>query len=45
MLGDERTYESCVALRAVTSTAGMTADGVLLPYEFLANGPNVRITK
>ena len=35
VMGDERTYESCVALRAVQSTAGMTADWVDLPYKFL----------
>ena len=35
VMGDERTYESCVALRAVQSTDGMTADWVDLPYKFL----------
>lgn len=40
VMGDERTYESCVALRAVISTDGMTADWVHLPYEFLANVSN-----
>ena len=35
VMGDERTYEKCVALRAVTSTDGMTADWVHLPYVFL----------
>ena len=35
VMGDERTYENCVALRAVQSTDGMTADWVDLPYTFL----------
>ena len=45
VMGDERTYESCVALRAVTSTDGMTAYWVHLPYEFLANVSNDIINK
>ena len=45
VMGDERTYESCVALRAVTSTDGMTADWVHLPYEFLAKISNEIINK
>ena len=45
VMGDERTYERCVALRAVTSTDGMTADWVHLPYEFLANVSNDIINK
>ena len=45
VMGDERTYESCVALRAVASTDGMTADWVHLPYEFLANVSNDIINK
>ena len=36
VMGDERTYENCCALRAVVSTDGMTADWVRLPYDFLA---------
>lgn len=45
VMGDERTYESCVALRAVASTDGMTADWVHLPYEFLAKVSNEIINK
>ncbi|HJE87865.1 glutamine-hydrolyzing GMP synthase, partial [Rikenella microfusus] len=45
VMGDERTYESCVALRAVTSTDGMTADWVHLPYELLAKVSNDIINK
>ena len=40
VMGDERTYENCVALRAVSSTDGMTADWYPLPYEFLAKMSN-----
>ena len=40
VMGDERTYEKCVALRAVQSTDGMTADWVNLPYEFLQKMSN-----
>ena len=45
VMGDERTYENAVALRAVESTDGMTADWVHLPYEFLANVSNEIINK
>ncbi len=45
VMGDERTYEKCVALRAVTSTDGMTADWVNLPYEFLQKTSNDIINK
>ena len=40
VMGDERTYEFTVALRAVTSVDGMTADWAHLPYEFLAEVSN-----
>ena len=40
VMGDERTYEFTVALRAVTSVDGMTADWAHLPYEFLADISN-----
>ena len=40
VMGDERTYENVVALRAVTSTDGMTADWVKLPYDVLAKISN-----
>ncbi len=45
VMGDERTYESVVALRAVSSTDGMTADWVHLPYEFLAEISNQIINR
>lgn len=45
VMGDERTYENCCALRAVVSTDGMTADWVHLPYEFLAKTSNEIINK
>jgi len=45
VMGDERTYEHAVALRAVTSTDGMTADWVHLPYEFLGKMSNEIINK
>ena len=40
VMGDERTYEFTVALRAVTSVDGMTADWAHLPYEFLGEISN-----
>ena len=40
VMGDERTYERAVALRAVTSTDAMTADWAHLPYEFMARVSN-----
>ncbi len=45
VMGDERTYEQAVALRAVESTDGMTADWCHLPYEFLAKTSNDIINK
>jgi GMP synthase (glutamine-hydrolysing) len=45
VMGDERTYENAVALRAVTSTDGMTADWCHLPYEVLARISNSIINK
>lgn len=45
VMGDERTYENVVALRAVQSHDGMTADWVHLPYEFLAKVSNEIINK
>ncbi len=45
VMGDERTYENAVALRAVVSTDGMTADWSHLPYEFLAKVSNEIINK
>ncbi len=45
VMGDERTYERVVALRAVTSVDGMTADWAHLPYEFLANISNEIINR
>jgi len=40
VMGDERTYEFTIALRAVTSVDGMTADWAHLPYDFLADVSN-----
>ena len=45
VMGDERTYEYVLALRAVASTDGMTADWVHLPYEFLSKVSNNIINK
>lgn len=45
VMGDERTYENTVALRAVTSADAMTADWAQLPYEFLAKVSNEIINK
>ena len=45
VMGDERTYENAVALRAVTSVDGMTADWARLPYDFLAEISNEIINK
>ncbi|WP_081212080.1 glutamine-hydrolyzing GMP synthase [Salegentibacter sediminis] len=45
VMGDERTYEKVVALRAVESTDGMTADWVNLPYEFLQKTSNTIINR
>ena len=44
-MGDERTYENVVALRAVNSTDGMTATWTPLPHEFLAEVSNSIIRK
>ncbi|MBK5195737.1 MAG: glutamine-hydrolyzing GMP synthase [Proteiniphilum sp.] len=45
VMGDERTYENTIALRAVTSTDAMTADWAHLPYEFLAKVSNEIINR
>lgn len=45
VMGDERTYENAVVIRAVTSTDAMTADWAHLPYEFLAKVSNDIINK
>ncbi|MDE6417808.1 MAG: glutamine-hydrolyzing GMP synthase [Duncaniella sp.] len=45
VMGDERTYERAVALRAVTSTDAMTADWAHLPYDFMAQVSNDIINK
>jgi GMP synthase (glutamine-hydrolysing) len=45
VMGDERTYENTIVLRAVNSTDGMTADWSHLPHEFLANVSNKIINR
>jgi len=45
VMGDERTYEQAVVLRAVTSSDAMTADWARLPYDFLAKMSNEIINK
>jgi len=45
VMGDERTYENTVVLRAVTSTDGMTADWAHLPYDFLSRVSNAIINR
>ncbi len=45
VMGDERTYERAVALRAVTSTDAMTADWAHLPYDFMARSATTSSTK
>ena len=45
VMGDERTFENAVALRAVTSTDAMTADWARLPYDFMARISNEIINK
>ncbi|MFM6983296.1 MAG: GMP synthase (glutamine-hydrolyzing), partial [Chitinophagaceae bacterium] len=45
VMGDERTYEYVIALRAVTSSDGMTADWVHIPYEILAEISNKIINR
>ena len=45
VMGDERTYENCVALRAVSSVDGMTADWVHLPYDLLSDVSNTIINR
>jgi GMP synthase (glutamine-hydrolysing) len=45
VMGDERTYENVVSLRAVTSTDGMTADWYPLPYDFMGKVSNDIINK